>query len=64
MVRVNVDRCDEAALMAAQRLTGREYMALIFSLNCMVAVTKMFSVSDSVLPLERKSFTFRGIKSF
>lgn len=50
--------------MAAQRLTGREYMALMFSLNCMVAVTKMFSVSDSVLLLERKSFTCRGIKPF
>lgn len=45
-----------------ERLTGREYMALILSLNCMVAVTKMASVADSCFPLERKSLTYREIQ--
>lgn len=40
-----------------QMLTGSEYMALMVSLNCMVAVTKMASVAESCFPLERKSFT-------
>lgn len=44
----------------ADRLTGREYMALIVSLNCMVAVTKMASVCDRDFPLERKSLTCKG----
>lgn len=44
-------------------LTGREYMALIVSLNCMVAVTKMASVADSDFPLERKSFTYNGTQT-
>lgn len=35
-------------------------MALIVSLNCMVAVTKMASVADSDFPLERKSLTYMG----
>lgn len=43
--------------MCLQTRTGREYMALIVSLNCMVAVTKMASVAESDFPLERKSFT-------
>lgn len=44
-------------VMCLQTHTGREYMALIVSLNCMVAVTKMASVAESDFPLERKSFT-------
>lgn len=39
------------------KLTGREYIALIVSLNCMVAVTKMASVAERDFPLERKSLT-------
>lgn len=42
----------------AVRLTGREYMSLIVSLNCIVAVTKMASVADRDFPLERKSLTY------
>lgn len=34
-------------------------MPLMVSLNCMVAVMKMFSVADNCFPLERKSFTYR-----
>jgi hypothetical protein len=33
------------------------------SLNCMVAVMKMFSVADNCFPLERKSFTYRERES-
>lgn len=44
-------------VMCLQTRTCREYMALIVSLNCMVAVTKMASVAESDFPLERKSFT-------
>lgn len=47
----------------ADRLTGREYMALIVSLNCMVAVTKMASVAESDFPLERKSLTYMGTQT-
>lgn len=42
----------------ADGLTGREYMALIVSLNCIVDVTKMASVADSDFPLVRKSLTY------
>lgn len=49
--------------VAARRLTGREYMALIVSLNCMVAVTKMASVADRDFPLERKSLTYKGAQT-
>lgn len=48
--------CDQ--FWSAFTLTEREYMSLIVSLNCMVAVTKMASVADSDFPLERKSFTY------
>lgn len=44
----------------ADTLTGSEYMALIVSLNCMVAVTKIASVCESDFPLERKSLTCTG----
>lgn len=44
----------------ADTLTGSEYMALIVSLNCMVAVTKIASVCESDFPLERKSLTYTG----
>lgn len=43
----------------AAGLTGREYMALMVSLNSMVAVTKMDSVADSDCPLVRKSLTYK-----
>lgn len=41
-----------------QKLTGTEYMDLMVSLNSLVAETKMASVSDRGLPLERKSLTY------
>lgn len=44
--------------MSAYGLTGSEYMALMFSLNSIVAVTKMDSVADSDFPLVRKSLTY------
>lgn len=50
--------CDVYAL--CDTLTGSEYMALMVSLNCMVAVTKIASVCESDFPLERKSLTYTG----
>lgn len=38
-------------------------MALMVSLNCMVAVTKMASVAESDFPLERKSLTYMGTQT-
>lgn len=48
---------DGVCYVPADGLTGREYMALIVSLNCIVDVTKMASVADSDFPLVRKSLT-------
>lgn len=48
----------------ADALTGREYMALIVSLNSIVAVTKMDSVADSDFPLVRKSLTYKRRKNY
>lgn len=57
-MRKTFDQCTLCVYyVPADRLTGREYMALIVSLNCIVAVTKMASVADSDFPLERKSLT-------
>lgn len=47
----------------ADGLTGREYMALIVSLNSIVDVTKMASVADSGFPLVRKSLTYKRRKN-
>lgn len=61
-VTQNFDRCVLCVCAYRERLTVREYMALIFSLNCIVAVTKMASVAESCFPLERKSLTYREIQ--
>lgn len=52
-------------LVVLALLTEIEYIPLMFSLNCTVAVMKMCSVPESCFPRERRSFTYtaRGKKS-
>lgn len=45
-------------LVVLALLTEIEYIPLMFSLNCTVAVMKMCSVPESCFPRERRSFTY------